>query len=108
VPPDRAATLLDALLHLREASGQRPRPSLERLAGDLSPSHTAGRRTVALSAPRGDLHELLLVALDEAAETLAGACADLLRTRGSLAEVHSRLAELGGLVDLLETVEADE
>jgi hypothetical protein len=88
------AGLLDALQHLEASTASVSRPWLDRLLEDLA----TGRVT----APRDLLREVLLVAIDEAAETLNGYCTRLLRGGGSIDEVRAGLAELTGLVDLLE------
>jgi hypothetical protein len=105
VPPDRVARLTEAVHHLLESASEASDPSFDRLADDLRSGRRAST-SIVVSAPRTELREVLHVALDEAGEMLAGACTALLRGRGSLEEVRSRLAELLGLVDLLERIEA--
>jgi hypothetical protein len=58
-----------------------------------------------LSGPRGLVREALTVAIDEAAEALGAACTRLLRGTGSAAQVRAGVAELSGLLDLLEMAE---
>jgi hypothetical protein len=69
----------------------------------------AGRATLApsgeLTGPRTVLRELLAVAIDEAAEALGGDCTRLLRGAGSVDEVRAGVAELSGLLDLLERID---
>jgi hypothetical protein len=105
VPPERVARLIDALQHLRLASTALPRASLDALGRALAATRAAPGRSIEVEAPRAVLRELLAVAIDEAGETLGGSCTALLRG-GSLSGVHSGLAELDGLVELLETVDA--
>ena len=88
VPPARVARLLDALEHLQIPEA---RPDLVS-AGELT-------------APRAQLRELLLVAIDEAADGLSGRCTALLRGSGSAEEVRTGVDELSGLLDLLGSVD---
>lgn len=97
MPPERAAALLDAAGHMHGPGAERLRDLLADAAG--------GGRRVELEAPRGELRELLAVALDEAGEALAGACTGLLRGSGSAADVRSALAATTGLLELLEELE---
>ena len=89
MPPDRAARVIDALDHLRVAPD----------GPTLAPSG-------ALTGPRELVREMLTVAIDEAAEALSRDCTRLLLGTGSAAEVRTGVAELSGLLDLLEAVES--
>jgi hypothetical protein len=88
VPPDRVARLLDALDHLR-----------------VEADRDALSRSGELTATRREVHEVLIVAIDEAGEALSGHCTSLLRGTGSAAPVRDGVEELGGLLDLLDSVE---
>lgn len=88
VPPARVARLLDALEHLEIPGG---RPALAR-SGELT-------------APRAQVREVLLVAIDDAADGLSGQCTALLRGTGSAAQVRAGVEELSGLLDLLGSVD---
>jgi hypothetical protein len=88
VPPARVARLLDALEHLEIPDA---RPGVAR-SGELR-------------APRAQLREVLLVAIDEAGEALSGECTAMLRGSGSAELVRAGVEELSGLLDLLESVE---
>ena len=88
VPPARVARLLDALEHLQIPEA---RPALVR-AGELT-------------ALRAQLRELLLVAIDEAADALSGHCTRLLRGSGSAEQVRAGVEEVGALLDLLGSVD---
>jgi hypothetical protein len=86
VSAEQAAGLADALQHLRET---------ERLQRELAERSS-------LTASREALHEVLTVAIDEAGEALAIDCGRLLRGEGSAGAVRARVAELTGLLDLLD------
>jgi hypothetical protein len=58
-----------------------------------------------LTGPRARVLEVLTVAIDEAAEALGSDCSRLLRGTGSAAQVRAGVAELNGLLDLLESVD---
>jgi alkylhydroperoxidase family enzyme len=88
VPPDRVARVLDALEHLH-------------VAGDREVLARSGE----LTAPRKQLVEVLAAAIDGAADELSGHATRLLRGTGSAAEVRAGVAELSGLLDLLDRVE---
>jgi hypothetical protein len=89
VPPARVARLLDALEHLEIPEA---RPALAR-SGELT-------------ALRPQLRELLLVAIDEAADGLSGECTALLRGSGSVAQVRAGVEEVSALLDLLGIIAA--
>ena len=59
-----------------------------------------------LTARRDLLGELLAVAVDEAGERIGARSTNLLRGEGSAGELRAPLAELGGLLDLYELLEA--
>jgi hypothetical protein len=102
VPPDRVARVIDALEHLAAAAED------VALDGDPSEADVAPRPPgVArkLTGPRSRVREILTVAIDEAAETLAGEATRLLRGTGSAARVRAGVAEVSGLLDLLDSVE---
>jgi hypothetical protein len=88
VPPARVARLIDALEHLELPEGG---PDLAR-SGELT-------------GPRAQVREALLVAIDDAADSLSGQCTALLRGTGSAAQVRDGLDELTGLLDLLGSVD---
>jgi hypothetical protein len=88
VPPARVARLLDALEHLQ----------IPDLGEDLAAS-------AELTAPRAQLREVLVVAIDEAADALSRHCTALLRGTGSAAQARAGVEELNGLLDLLESIE---
>jgi hypothetical protein len=88
VPPARVPRLLDALEHLQIPQG--------------SPALT---RTGELTARRGQVREVLLVAIDDAADALSSDCTRLLRGTGSAAQVRAGVEELSGLLDLLGSVD---
>lgn len=100
VPPDEVAGLLDAVDHLRASQ-----PSVDCIAAPLTAASTRPRRPVELSAPRHLLRELLIVAVDEAADKLSAHSTRLLRGAASAAEMRAGLTELSRLVDLLDQVE---
>jgi hypothetical protein len=80
VPPGQAARLIDALKEL----GRPP----------------------TLTAPRAVIREAVLVALDETGEAVSAASTSLLRGREASAdELRESVAELDGLLDLLETID---
>ena len=80
LPPGQAARLLDALKEL----GRPP----------------------TLTAPRAVIREAVLVAIDETGEAVSAASTSLLRGReASAEELRESVAELGGLLDLLETID---
>jgi hypothetical protein len=88
VPPARAARLLDALEHLGIAEA---RPALAD-SGELT-------------APHAQLREVLVVAIDEAADALSGRCSAMLRGSGSAEQVRAGVEELSALLDLLDRVD---
>jgi hypothetical protein len=87
--------LVDALEHLRPSRGA----DLDELARQLA----AGGP---LTARRDLLGELLAVAIDEAGERIGSRSTDLLRGEGSAGELRAPLAELAGLLDLYEGLDA--
>ena len=96
LPTDLAASLADALEHLRgTATGQRA-AAFARLSGRLERGD--------LTAPREAVQELLAVAIDEAGDRVARASTGLLRADATAAELRAALHDLGALLDLLETV----
>ena len=103
MPTDRLAGLAGALEALRTTRTGAERAPLDDLARDLAAA--TGRAPVALTARRDLLRELVVVAIDEAGEALGGRCTRLLRGDGSGAEVRAGVAELRGLLDLLDAVE---
>jgi hypothetical protein len=88
VPPALVARLLDALEHLQ-----------------IREARQALVRARELTALRPQLRELLLVAIDDAADGLSGRCTALLRGSGSTEEVRNAVEELSGLLDLLGSVD---
>ena len=106
MPPELAAGLLDALHQARAAARPPDRPQLDGLIGAFAAGRRPPRQAIVLSAPRAVLREMVLVAVDEAGETLARRCTSLLREAGSTADVHAALARLGGLLELLDRVDA--
>jgi hypothetical protein len=88
VPPARVARLLDALEHVEIPEA---RPALAR-SGEVT-------------ARRAQLRELLLVAIDEAADGLSAQCTALLRGSGSAGQVRDGVEELSALLDLLASVD---
>jgi hypothetical protein len=104
LPADLAAGLVDALEHLRTTATPDHRVRLDDLAPDLA-AGTGSGPTLEVTARRDLLRELLVVAIDEAGDKLSQRSTRLLRG-GSAAELRGALAELGGLLDLLEAVEA--
>jgi hypothetical protein len=105
LPADLAAGLIDALDHLRATAPAARQAALEDLARQLAAAGSAGEQ-LELTAPRDLLRELLAVAVDEAADSLGRHGTRLVRGEASTAELRAGLAELSGLLDLLETVEA--
>lgn len=103
MPTDRLAGLAGALEALQTSRTGAERAPLDDLARDLAAA--TGQAPVALTAGRNLLRELLVVAIDEAGEVLGGRCARLLRGEGSGGDVRAGLAELSGLLDLLDAVE---
>ena len=87
--------LVDALEHLRPSRGA----DLDALARQLAEGGP-------LVARRDLLGELLAVAIDEAGERIGSRSTGLLRREGSAAELRAPLAELGGLLDLYEGLDA--
>ena len=88
VPPARVARLLDALEHL-----------------EIPEAREGLARSGELRASRRQVREVLLVAIDEAADGLSGHCTALLRGTGSAAQVRAGVEELSGLLDLLAGVD---
>jgi hypothetical protein len=88
VPPAQVARLLDAMEHLQIPEARQALVS----AGELT-------------AVRTQLRELLLVAIDEAAEGLSAQCTALLRGSGSAAQVRAGVDEVSALLDLLASVD---
>lgn len=78
LPPGQAARLADALRQL-----------------GLPPT---------LSAPRAVLHEATILAIDELGEVLSRLSTHLLRGGDSAGELREAIAELSGLLDLLESL----
>ena len=87
--------LVDALEHLRPSRGA----DLDALARQLADGGP-------LTARRDLLGELLAVAIDEAGERIGSRSTGLLRGMGSAGDLRAPLAELGGLLDLYEGLEA--
>ena len=87
IPADLVSELSGALGHVSNPEGAS-------LAGD------------ALTARRDLLGELLAVAIDEAGERVAVQSTRLLRGEEAAAELRADLARLGGLLDLLDAVDA--
>jgi hypothetical protein len=88
VPPARVARLLDALGHLALAEA---RPAL----ADLGK----------ITATWAQLREVLLVAIDQAADELSAECTALLRGSGSPERVRAGVDEVSALLDLLGGVD---
>jgi hypothetical protein len=87
--------LVDALEHLSASRGA----DLDALARQLADGGP-------LTARRDLLRELLGVAIDEAGERIGSRSTGLLRGTGSAGDLRAPLAELGGLLDLYEGLEA--
>lgn len=87
--------LVDALEQLRQSG----HAGLEALARQLAEGGP-------LTARRDLLGELLAVAIDEAGDRIGARSTGLLRGEGSAGELRPPLAELGGLLDLYELLEA--
>jgi hypothetical protein len=98
-PADLVPGLVGALDHLRSTAAADRRAPLDELARDLA----AGGP---LTARRDLLSELLAVAIDEAGDRIGLQSTRLLRGEGSAAELRAAVAQLSGLLDLLETVDA--
>jgi hypothetical protein len=63
-------------------------------------------RPPTLTAPRAVIREAVLVAIDEIGEAVSAASTSLLRGHGASAdELRETIAELGGLLDLLDTID---
>jgi hypothetical protein len=99
-PADLVSGLVDALDHLRSTAAAERRAVLDTLVDDLA---TGGR----LTARRGLVSEVLTVAIDEAGDRVGVQSSRLLRGDGSPAELRTAVAELSGLLDLLEEVDGD-
>ena len=96
LPPELAVPLADALQHLRRTSSGERTAAFDELARQAA--------TGDLRASRDTLRELLAVAIDEAGEQVSDASSRLLRGDDAAeAELRADLAELGALLDLLET-----
>jgi hypothetical protein len=87
--------LVDALEHLRPSRGA----DLDALARQLAEGGP-------LVAHRDLLGELLAVAIDEVGERIGTRSTGLLRRDASVGDLRVPLAELGGLLDLYEGLEA--
>jgi hypothetical protein len=96
------AGLRDALDHLRQASAGAASSSLCALVRQAAAAQGDRERPVELTAPRSLIREMLLVAIDEAGEALAGRCTGLLRGDTSVADLRASLADLSGLIELLD------
>ena len=81
-------------------------PGLSGALGHVSDPEGASLAGDALTAPRDLLGELLAVAIDEAGERVAVQSTRLLRGEEAAAELRADLARLGGLLDLLDAVDA--
>jgi hypothetical protein len=99
LPANLAAGLNDALDQLRSTTAPAGRATLDDLARELA----AGGP---LTARRDLLGELVAVAIDDAADRLSRQGTRLLRGEASARELRAGVAELSGLLDMLETVEA--
>jgi hypothetical protein len=95
LPAHVVPRLVDALEHLRPSRGA----DLDALARQLADGGP-------LTARRDLLGELLAVAIDEAGERIGSRSSGLLRGEGSAGELRGPLAELGGLLQLYEGLEA--
>ena len=99
LPANLAAGLSDALDQLRSTAAPAARAPLDDLASELAAGGPlTGRRDL--------LGELVAVAIDEAADRLSRHGTRLVRGEGSTRELRVGVAELSGLLDMLETVEA--
>jgi hypothetical protein len=87
--------LVDALEHLRPSR----RADIDALARQLADGGP-------LTARRDLLGELLAVAIDEAGERIGSRSTGPLRGEASAGDLRAPLAELGGLLDLYEGLEA--
>ncbi len=99
LPADLVPGFVDALDHLRPSAAAERRAELD----DVSASLAAG---ATITARRDLLGELLAVAIDEAAERVAGAGSLLLRGEGAAAGLRAELDGLGRLLDLFDGVAA--
>jgi hypothetical protein len=91
-PADLVPGLLGALEHLSTPA-----------AADLAEDLAAGGP---VTARRDLLRDWLAVAIDEAGDRIARQSTRLLRGEGSAAELRADLTRLGGLLDLLDAVDA--
>jgi hypothetical protein len=99
LPAGLVAALVDAVDHLGGTADEERRLALDKLTGDLA---GAPPRVTA----RGDLlRELVAVAVEETAERLGVASNRLLRGEASAPAVRGLVAQLTGLLDLLEAVD---
>jgi hypothetical protein len=105
LPADLAAGMVDALGQLRASAAPARRAPLDDLARDLAAAESAGE-PLELTARRDLLVELLAVAIDDAADRLGQHGTRLVRGEASAAELRAGVAELSGLLDLLETANA--
>lgn len=94
---------MDQLAATRTGAERAP---LDDLARDLAAARGQAPAPVALTARCDLLRDLLVVAIDEAGETLGGLCTRLLRGQPSAGEVRAGLSELSGLLDLLDAVDS--
>jgi hypothetical protein len=95
LPAHLVPGLVDALEHLRPSRGG----DLDAVARQLADGGP-------LTARRDLLGELLTVAIDEAGERIGARSTALVRGVGSAGELRAPLAELDGLLDLYEALEA--
>jgi hypothetical protein len=99
VPAELVPGLADALDHLRASAGADRGADLDALARQLADGGP-------LTARRDLLGELLAVAIDEAGERIGSQSTGLLHGEGSAGELRALLAELGGLLELYERLDA--
>ena len=99
LPAELVPGLVGALDHLRGSAAAERGAELDALARQLDGAGPLTGRCALLG-------ELLAVAIEEAGDRIAQRGAALLRGEGSAVELRAPLAELGGLLDLHERVEA--
>ncbi len=100
LPADLVSGLIDAVGHLESSAAGDRRPALAALASDLA------ARPPRVTAPLELLRELVAVAIDGTSDRVGAAAGRLLRGEGSAGEVRELVAELSGLLDLLDAVDA--
>jgi hypothetical protein len=128
IPADRAAGLVDALLHLYQAKAEslhhttndlirrdgsseavlREREELraiDQAIDQLGWDPVRPERAVEITAERGPLREAVAAAIDEAGTKLSARCTALVRGEGSAAAIDAGIEELQALLALLRNAE---